>query len=226
MSINGLLEPWNFTILPSPGATPLAILGIAPITYILRGGTSAKILSPTTVQLDATFTTQNLGNYLSFTSAFNTVSYVPIVAILSSSVVSVGVPLIVTDPLNGSIPWTETRVLGVTLQTSKQTNGHSYFVATSGLQNALGQPFNPSVSFVAIATRPSIVGVTLLDEGQILVTFSEDMRLDEDLTDPSHYSIGGPTNVTIINIEAQSPTQITLYTSGLGAGSYILAVGA
>ena len=233
MSLNGLLSSWNYTIIPSSGATPLAIRGIAPITSTLRGGTAAKVLNPTTVQLDGTFTAQNLGNYLSFTSAFNTVSYVPIIGILSSSVVSVGLPLIATDPANvnlgdpskGSIPWTETRVYGVTIQTSKQTNGYDYLVITAGLQNALGQPFSPSTRFTAIATRPSILGVNLLEEGQILVTFSEDMRLDTNLTNPNNYSIGGPSVVTITNIEAQSPTQVTLYTSGLGTGDYVIAVG-
>ncbi len=233
MRVDGAVEPSNYLIIPQAGAFAFTILGISPIVLTLATGSHATVvntgsLTSFTIQFgDGTFSAGNVGDYVSLASMANTISYLRVVSVISSNRIIVDRPLVADDPQNGHIPWGHTGPLvGVSITTTKQTNNGHYSYVFQGLTTSAGIAFETSGSFIAVATQPTVTNVTPLDEGQILVTFSETMLDDGYLTDPSEYSITGPTTVQIKSIQTPAPNQVALFTTGMGNGSYMLTVNA
>jgi hypothetical protein len=115
-------------------------------------------------------------------------------------------------------------IRGVVLQTLKQRNGARYSITVSGLNDPLGDPYEGTALFTAVATRPRVISASYLGNGQVVLTFSISMRPDEYLTSPSEFTITGPSTVEVTSVQTVSSTQVVLYTNGLGAGSYTVTV--
>jgi hypothetical protein len=233
LRIDRLLDPTNYSFEPMGTAFPFTILGIRPVATAITSGNGATVVntggfSSFTLHFsDGTFTGANLNEYLSLSSTVNDISYLRIVQILNPNQVLVDKPLISIDPQNGSIPWAlSSAPTSVVVITTKQTNIQTYNVQMAGLQMASGAPFSFAGSFVASALQPRLQTVTALDDGQILITYSEPMLDDEFLTSPAEYAITGPTPVNISSVRTVTSNQIVLQTVGMGSGSYNLTVNA
>ena len=229
LNVNGIPDLFNYEILPGPGAFPVTILGVSPLISTQATGTNASILDSFTVQIPtASFVPSDLGSYLFLNSPFNTTGYLRIKTVVDGTTVQVDKPLIPIDPMNGSIPWTfTTPVEGVVIQTTKFTDNARYVLNIRGLFFANAHtPYEAANDFTASASKPQVVGVQGLPEGQILVTFSDPMLDDPFLTSPAEYTVTGPTTVAVVGATTISPTTILLRTSGMGAGSYTLTVNA
>jgi hypothetical protein len=236
LRVTGTTNPDNFRFAPVPGGGgfPFSILSLSPVTSPIASGAQARVVSSgsetggTIVQFtDGTFTIANVGDYITLGSRANMVSYLRILQVLGSNEVVLDKPLIVSDPQNGAIPWTHTSaVTGVVITTTKQTGGAKYNIDITGLIASNGSPFSISDSFTANATKPQVTSVELLEEGQLLVTFSDNMLDDEFLTEPGEYSVTGPTTVRVESVQTPTPNQVLLMTSGMGSGSYTLTVNA
>ena len=233
LRIDHALEPGHYVFAPEPGAFPFDILGVVPVTTQLSSGSRASVLitggaaSFTISFADGTFSFSNIGDYLFLSSEFNTAQYLRIVSVPDSNIVVVDKPLLAFDPANGSIPWRLTTPLtGVLITTTKQTNNATYDYNFSGLLTVLGEPYTSSGNFVAQAFKPQVRFVEQLEEGQLLVTFSENMLDDGFLTSPSEYSVTGPTTVRVEGVQTPTPNQVVLLTTGMGVGSYTLTVNA
>lgn len=227
----------NFSMMPLNGATfPVQLLGATPIVQSLASGSDAIITATTqpfgnttvpvyTVQIPSVnFLTLNAA-YLSVTSPTNTEQYLRIITVVNSTTVQVDRPLI-TDPLNGAVLWeATTAVQGIVFPTTKFTNGGSYFFSSTGLQSIPGVPFEFSGDFTATAPQPQVTQATALDDGQIVVSFTDNMLVDRDLLDPREYRISGPGSPYIERVSTISPTEVLLLPRNLQGGSYTLTVG-
>ena len=152
--------------------------------------------------------------------------FLPIVA-ADSTTFTLDALVPTADPTGGIIPWEVTLgVTGVTLTINKPVNGDDYTLEVSGLSEPDGTPFAATDTFTAAVSQPQVTSATQLDEGQIVVTFSEAMRNDSDLTDPSQYTFTGPSTVRVKRVYALSETQVMLTTVGLEDGAYTLTVNA
>lgn len=241
--VDGVVDFSNYTIAPllasddPPGnsAFPVSIREITPLQAFEQSGSAATVNSSFVLTIaDGTFLPGNVGDYLFLSSPLNTTPFLQITAILGPTQVQVNKPLIITDPQNGSIPWTlKSSVQGMLVKITKPTNGGIYRFAVRNLRlahqsNAI---FNIRDFFVAVSSKPQVEGVVVQDDGQITVHFSDLMLSDGALTDPREYSITGPTTVQIVSaassgVSPDGTTEILLTTTGLGPGSYQLTVNA
>ncbi len=232
LRVEGTTDPSHFMFTAS-GAFLFTILGITPVTPVVNAGFGASIVStggPASTLINIPgggFSINNEGDYINLSSRANMVSYLRIVSVLSSTEIEVDKPLVADDPQNGNIPWNHTAaVSSVLITTTKQTNNANYSYNFQGLVSSNGMPFSTSGNFTATATKPQVVSVEFLDEGQLLVTFSDPMLDDGFLTSPAEYSVTGPTTVRVESVTTPSPTQVALSTVGMGSGSYTLTVNA
>lgn len=229
LNIRGVTDPSNYTIRRGPGAFPIAILGITPVVATKTAGVNAAILAPQTVHIpSASFNPADVGDYLFLASVYNRTDYLRIVSIVNATTVTVDRPLLTSDPMNGSIPWSQTSgVLEIVFRTSKFTNNAAYTLDIQGLMIAnTSEPYASSTDFTASASQPRVASVQGLAEGQLLVTFSDPMLDDRFLTSPSEYSVMGPTTVSVAGVDTVSPTSVVLRTHGMEAGAYTLTVNA
>lgn len=242
LRIDGITDLANYTIAPlgphesPPGnnAFPVNILGVAPLQTTLQSGALAAIVScdgsSTIVSLpdSSPLTIDDLGTYLSLFGKYNAADNMRIIEIVDPTTVKVNRPLITTDPTSGSIPWTRlSSVGGVTVITSKFTNGGLYTIVTQHLKtSSLGLPADVNTFFQAAAPKPKVVSAQALTDGQIIVTFSDPMLDNPVLTSASEYTFTGPTVARVTNVQTLSPTQVLLHTAGLGSGAYTLNVNA
>lgn len=85
----------------------------------------------------------------------------------------------------------EYEIRGVVLETNKPTNGKQYTATVGPFLTFSETPelFIASTAYTAVSSKPQVVSVDNLDSGQILITFSDDMRIDQALLDPREYAI-------------------------------------
>lgn len=242
MRIEGITKLSNYSVFPlgpgdhplGNGAFPVGLEGAAPVQNVLQTGSACTIVSTDGSSSTLSFadsvplSSANIGEYISLASPSNTIDYLRIVSVPSSTTVVVDHPLVAPDPA-GAISWShKTPIMGVQLTMTKPTNGGLYRVLASGLKTSIGdEDFSLSDFFTAFADFPSVVGATYLGDGQILVTFSDPMLNNDILTDPREYSFSlAPTAVTITSVRTISETQVLLETLGMGSGTYQLEVNA
>jgi hypothetical protein len=115
----------------------------------------------------------------------------------------------------------------VRIEINKPTNGTAYTLQVNGLNEFQGgELYTAEGTFDAVSASPSVTAVEQLDEGQIVVTFSDTMRIDAALLSPAEYSITGPTDVLIKTVQTVASNQVLITTVGLSTGSYTLEVNA
>ena len=139
-------------------------------------------------------------------------------------------------PLDGGVPvrveWLDPVILLGTVTTiyitiSKPTNGKEYLFEVWSLQSLLGATLSFQARFVAVSSLPRVSAVQFYPEdGAVGVTFDDVMRFDRALTDPSEYTITGPTSVEVVSVRATDARSVLLDTLGFGPGSYQVTVNA
>src|SRR5215467_5471611 len=82
-----------------------------------------------------------------------------------------------------SLPARYTGVNGARLQLSRPTSAKDYWLEVRGLKRASdGSAYGRTQKFsITTAAAATVAGAQLLDEGQLIVTFSQLMRLDDTL---------------------------------------------
>lgn len=229
--LDGISNLGNYQFVPEDGAYPMSPESVTYITSPVAaggGGSCQEVTSsPYTKRfgISTQLTPDNYGDYLRFTTARNGSVMARIVSVLEYTV-DVDQYLLVDDPENGEIAWEVVRVDGVLLRTTKPTNGGLYWLHIDGLLKRNRTPFSGTSEFTGASYQPALVTVEPLDDGQIILTFSEDMRFDASLTDPSQYTIIGPGNAKVTEARILSPTQLVLLTVGLQGANYGLDVNA
>ena len=227
----------RYVFQPTDGGVPLLVSSAVPGYTTKQMGTAGATGAPDAnpllsheLVLDGTFTTANIGDYITLTGpgrSWNQEVMARIEVIVSSNTIRVDVPVLADDPLNGSLMWTHTSaVQTVTLTVNKATNGKHYTLDVGPLLMKLNGPLALSASFVAAVPLPQLSSVAFLPEGNVVVTFGEPMRTDVALTSASEYAITGASAVTVVGVETTADDQVTLYTSGIGYGTYTLTVNA
>ena len=211
------------------------VVANSPLTSATLGGSSAFLAELTRVPSAFTrlffpygYTTPILvGDYISLQSDANYVPFAKILYVYSDGTLKLDREFYLMDPQNGNISWTHTSALeGVDLTINKPTNTKLYILSVLELQDLSGQLVTETQSFIASSAKPQVVSAEFLEQGQIIVTFSDPMRIDTTLQDPGEYSITGASTVQVKTVRTVSPTQVLLTTVGFDFGSYQLEVNA
>lgn len=166
-----------------------------------------------------------VGDYITLSSAYDSLPFLKVVALALDGglILDREFPF----PEDSPLTWTHTSALqGVELEINKPTNGKTYTMFVEGLRTEAGAPYNDSSSFAAVSSKPAVVSAEELDEAQVLITFSDTMRIDAALLSPAEYAVTGPTNVLVKTAQTVAKNQVLLTTVGMGAGSYTLEVNA
>ena len=166
-----------------------------------------------------------VGDFISLQSAANSIQFARVLAVSPDGTLSLDRSLFVLDPQ--SIVWTHTSaLLGVELEINKPTNAGDYTLEVHGLQDTSGSPYADSQDFTAVSAKPQVVEAVQLTEGQILITFSDTMRVDFALLSPNEYEVTGPSVVLVKTVQTVTPQQVMLTTVGMGTGAYQVTVNA
>lgn len=167
----------------------------------------------------------SIGDFVSLSSPYDSIQFLRVVAVMPD-----GALLLDREfpfPEDSPLTWVHTSALqGVEIDTNKPTNGKGYTLTVSGLQTTSGSPYSDAQSFTATSPKPQVVSAEQLDAGQVLVTFSDTMRIDQALLSPNEYEITGPSQVLIKTVQTSTANQVLLTTVGMGSGSYNLEVNA
>jgi hypothetical protein len=218
MDLEGLLDPANWNILNLRGAYPVAIESIEPISDVLQQGIQCAVVSSSEAQselvLGDAIQPVTLDSYILIDGSYRRVLSVT--------------PVIVQGalPPYAQVNWSEVTFGGVILHVTRGQDDRNYQLSVRGLKKTTGEPVALVQEYTAVVPKPRLLGVSFFDEGQVLLTFSETMRPDPDLSSVSEYSITGPTAVEVQGIRTVGPNQIMLLTHGMAAGSYTLEVNA
>jgi hypothetical protein len=230
LRVDGIADLGNYAILASGnGAFPVSIIRIDAEIALLQSGADATVVDPHTVSLPTgNNVALQVGNYVFLGSPLNPTDFLRITGVPSPGVVTVDKPLIVSDPMNGTIPWhITTAVTGVTMETTKLTNAGFYTLHAEDLHEAQsGNLVSFDSLFIGVAPKPQVVSATPFADGQIVVTFTDPMLDNPTLTNPTEYTVTGPTSVKVVSVNTLSPNQVLLTTIGMGAGSYTVTVNA
>ena len=256
MSLDGITNISNYFVMPTDGGVPILIESITPLFETDQTGTQGQVILPaigdtTSWDFDTVagvFDPAYVGRYLFVVDSDNPDqrSFSPREAFrieeFSGASLTLDRPMVTMDPSNGTyIPgtgfvsgtgtlhWNQTfAIKQVVLKTTESTRGREYFMVVSGLRRKAGNlPFEGRTSFVSNATKPHAVAVQFLsDNGTVIVTFDEPMRIDDELLDVDEYTITGPSDVAIREVRAIDTKTIALLTSGFGSGSYELTINA
>ena len=220
MQLEGLLDPIRYTLRGQGIA--LTIETVTSIVTVKQSGTGTSVgsgFSSTTYDtLTGQFNPSHKGEYLHFgTESFRILDGLGSVVSLDRSFPS------------GPSAWSHTSAAtGVTLKVTESTLGRSYTLGADGLRRRYdGSFFSASADFTGLGEKPRVVSVDFLDSSSVRVLFSEGMRVDAELVDPSEYSFTGPSDVEILNVTTEGPQALILRTSGFLPGvSYTLVVNA
>lgn len=233
MSRDGVADPTRYRVTSLGAGVSAAVEQVVPVSGLVATGMAATLDDTTlltyTMTLDgASLTSASVGQYITITgpaSSWNVGQTVKIVEVLDPTTVLVDLPLLSGDPQNGSIEWRhETAVLRVLLRTNKITNGQQYLIEVDGTKTVNGQSYQQSFIHIGSASKPRIDNVSFLENGAVLVTFAEPMRIDDGYTDVADYSITGPTTPVIHSVIPVSDRVVRLSTTGLEQGSYTLSI--
>lgn len=218
----------------SSDATPIIVSSVTPTLATVQTGVQGQVVSTTGTPskvfdtVTGAFTVSHIGGYLHLLGSDQPGPY--FIEGVSGSMVTLS-RVLVPPPNNGtfvpgtgftsgtgSINWAHTGgAIGVTLKTNKSTNGESYRLTFD----------DRTVQFVAVSPKPQAASAEFLpDEGAIVLTFNEPMRMDEDLFDVEEYDLTGPGTPTITEVRSVDDSTIMLLTSGIQTGSYTLEVNA
>ncbi len=221
----------RYRFVPRDGTYPLTPLYAEPIWEVRASGSGGECYATSDAPFTRLFRVAvgpgpgSAGDYLRFSTAANG----SVLARITNAVghnVWVAQDLVANDPENGSITWDVVRVVGVRIHVSKPLNQSWHWLYLTGLQDRNGTPFETSSEFTVLANKPTLTSAEFLDEGQIILTFSDAMRNDASLTDPREYTVTGPTTVRVVSVRMLSPTQVFLQTLGMAAGVYTVRVNA
>jgi len=168
-----------------------------------------------------------IGDYITLLSAANNVQFSRVLDVHPDGTLILDRDLFVLDPDNGAIAWTHTSALeGVELEINKPTNGEQYTATVHGLRDTAGAPYQDTQDFTAVSAKPQVVEAVQLQEGQIVITFSDTMRIDFALLSPNEYEVAGPSTVLVKTVQTISPQQVMLTTVGMALGAYQVTVNA
>jgi len=223
-TFGGLSDASNYVIVSEGKGYPIDVLSAAPIVDELRDGKLCQVAGVHEIVLDKNFSAPDLGSFLHLEVKGSGTTRVRIEEVVSPTRVRVDRSLSPSDEISS---WRQTTgVSKVVLTTSKGTNGALYRLTCKRIRNTrtlrIHQDF--STCFVAKAAKPRLVNVECLPEGQILLTYSEPMRPDSELTSVSEYRVEGPTPVEVMSVDSVGPTQVMLRTRGLTKGSFKIIV--
>jgi hypothetical protein len=235
-------------------AYPVTINTVELVIETLQTGTTGQVVetNPGTFHsrvfdtVTGSFLPSQVGQYLYITGSPGTsFAFEPgepyRVIDFDGSKVTVDRDLPVNDPSNGTyvlgsgytpgtglLQWKFTRgATGALLHTTKSTNGKVYVGAVIRLKTIHGSFLSGQRVFTANASKPKVVNVQFLPEdGTLLVSFDELMRMDEALLSVDEYSFTGPTPVAIRSVRALDERTVALETAGFGSGNYTLIVNA
>ncbi len=151
-----------------------------------------------------------------------------VLEVVNPYVVRVDRALTLADPLNGNLTWSHrTGVLAVTFKVTEPTNGKVYRFSTERLRvRTTGLPFVATTMFTAVSSQPQLSTVTYNADGMLVLTFTEAMRFDGALANPSEYAITGPTTVRVAEVIPLSTKEVALRTVGMAGGGYTVTVNA
>jgi len=206
-----------------------------PQARVAMRGSATLVASPAYVQtvLTRRFTPTGVyapigvGDYISLQSAANSVSFARVLDVHPDGTLILDRDLFAVDPDNGAIAWTHTSALeGVSLEINKPTNDGEYTLEVHGLQDTSGAPYRDTQDFTAVSAKPQVVGAVQLPEGQIVITFSDTMRVDFALLSPNEYEVTGPSLVLVKTVQTVAPHQVMLTTVGMATGAYQVTVNA
>lgn len=234
-TVESVLDPNNYRFAPSSSARPISVSSATPITTTLQTGANASILGRYRVGFATGFVTPDyLNAYLFLTTAYNVVTYAKIVSIVSPTEVLIDKALVIEDPLRTAlVPFViKSTITSVLLTTNKPTNGGSYALLAQLQSTATGSWASVTDSFTASATRPHITAANLLSDGQLVVSFSEDMEQTNDFMDPrsfdldnSDFPLGWDAHgvMRVSAVFAQGPKQVILETQGMRSGGWSIS---
>ena len=231
----GDLRNYLFRPLLGSRGVPFQIEGVTPVTTTLASGGSGTLISVN----DPNFTTNlfqvgsatfnagtDVGRYLAIGNGRVPGVY-KIVGVPSSTRVQLDRPLQLADPANGTFSWVfTTAIQAITFRTTnKVTNQAGYTLSIQGLVTKAGVPFGLAADFITTGILgPKLLGVTLSDEGQLVVNYDQPMRTDRDIVLSSEYTVTGPSSVSVRQVQSVGPSTVALDLNGLSSGSYALTI--
>lgn len=233
---DGSADPLHYTVTPLDGGVPVRVHAATPQVDEIASGITGEVtgtqVSSQTVSLPGIALTGNdVGQYVEITgpaSSWNIGTRARIDAVISPTTVRLNKFLLTADPDNGSLEWRLTSaVRRVVLTTDKVTNGARYQIAIERLISRVTRElFSRTLTLDAVSPRPQLEDVDFLDDGSIIITFGEAMRIDEGILDVSDYVITGPTAVEVTSVTTVSDRMVRLTTRGIGDGAYTLTINA
>lgn len=255
MRLDGITDPRHYKFTAPTNATTVIIESVTPNLTTKQTGTQGQVIAPPGAMVSKTFDTltgvltpDHIGDYLFIVDADSPDqrSFGPSDAYriesISGSQVTVDRPLLAADASNGvyvpgvgftlgtgQLTWTHTSaVKSLLIKTTEFTRNLSYRVDVKNLKRKVRpELFSAQGNFVATAQRPKVSSAQfLVNDGTIIVTFDEGMRVDAALLDPAEYSVTGPTPVTIKEVRSLNSTTVAIHTNGFGSGSYVVTVNA
>lgn len=253
MDLDGAGDPGNFYFETEDGF-PITVISATPIIEIHHTGSQGQVVetdpgtfhSHTFDTVLESFTPGDIGRYIFVTGS---PSSSPVVAPTEAFQITSALgstaffdrPMPIGDagngtyvpgsgfvPGTGQLQWAHTTgAVGVTLKVTEGTNGKTYLGSVRGLRTITGRAFGGKRFFPGFGVKPQVTNVQFFPEdGVVLVSFNEPMRIDEALLSPTEYEITGPTTVSIRTVTAIDAKTVALGTAGLGPGTYSLTVNA
>ncbi len=221
-------EPGSYRVTPLAGGVPVAVLSASPRRLTLGSGVDATVApSPGLYsQVVNIGVSASAGDRLRIVGAWQDVE-ATVIADLGGGLIQVDRPLLLADPLNGTLAWTlYGGVFGASLTVTETTGGEDYVCLVQGL-HLLGtnRPYQARIFFTALGDNPYVVSTTTLpDDGTILVTFSEDLVPNSQLLDPSLYEVTGAVPVVVQSVRQVAPRQVAVQVLGMSVGTYSIAL--
>ena len=259
--IEGLPDLRRYVVTPvAPSTYPVTLLNVSPVLVSRGTGTSAVVFDAHTVRILVAALPPGVvvGDYLFLNGQRNAEGFLRIQSLVVVDTVmniTVDRTLMPIGTNNGYIPWVWTEAPQVLrLTTTEGRDGALYQVTVEGLQSTGGTAVWVQQTLAMVSERPRVTSVECLEEGQVLVTFSEEMRPDAALTDPAEYQLEKmgalrgrfgtdafglspfgsgyervlppPPPVRVRRVSPVSSTQVVLETQGLERASYRVTVNA
>jgi len=138
------------------------------------------------------------------------------------------VPGVGFTPGTGQLSWTFARgCTAAYLHTTESTGSKVYTGRIINVRTTLGILFSGQRDFTALGSKPQIESVQFFPEdGAVVISFTEPMRIDDDLLSVDEYSFTGPSDIAIRSVKAIDERTVALETAGFIDGSYTLTVNA
>jgi len=233
--VDGVSNLSNYTLEPTleSDGVPVAIRSAEPIYETFQTGSSAFLApnNPTDlftrrVSINGVLkSVEHVGTYFRILTGQN----VGIYRIVSIEQEIPGIAIVDRDLQtvdNLSLVWHHTSaVRGVRFRTTKFTNLQPYHFEARNLKSwVAGTSVTESGNFLAQnIPAPRLLEVEPQDDGSLIVTYDETMRMDESVGNPADYLVSGPTAV-VVDVKVLNDRQVRLELRGLSAGLYTLTI--